>query len=54
MTSFLEIYITTATEEEAIRLGEILVDAKLAACAQISGKNPKTYLSLPSEKNSET
>ena len=44
MTSFIEIHITTATEEEAIRLGEILVDAKLAACAQISGPIRSIYV----------
>jgi len=44
MTSFLEIHITTATEEEALRIGEILVDAKLAACAQISGPIRSIYV----------
>ena len=44
MTSFIEIQITTATEEEAIRLGNVLVEAKLAACAQISGPIQSIYI----------
>jgi len=44
MTSFIEIQITSATEDEAIRLGKILVEAKLAACAQISGPIQSIYV----------
>ena len=44
MSTFIEIHITTATEEEAIRLGEALVEAKLAACAQISGPIRSIYV----------
>jgi periplasmic divalent cation tolerance protein len=44
MTAFIEIHITTATEEEAIRIGEILVEARLAACAQISGPIRSIYV----------
>jgi len=44
MTSFLEIQITTATEDEAIRLGEVLVESELAACAQISGPIRSIYV----------
>ncbi len=41
---FIEVHITTATEEEAIRIGEGLVAAKLAACAQISGPIRSIYV----------
>ena len=44
MTPFIEIHITAATEEEAVRLGELLVDAKLAACAQVSGPIRSIYV----------
>jgi len=44
MSTFIEIHITTATEDEAIRLGEALVEAKLAACAQVSGPIRSIYV----------
>ena len=43
MISFVEIHITMASEEEAVRLGEVLVETKLAACAQISGPIRSIY-----------
>ena len=44
MTPFIEVHITTATEEEAVRLGEIMVESKLAACAQMSGPIRSIYV----------
>ena len=44
MTNFIEIHITTSTEEEANRIGETLVSAKLAACVQITGPIRSIYV----------
>lgn len=35
MTDFIFVYITTTSEEEAYRIGRVLVDEKLAACVNI-------------------
>lgn len=43
MTGFIEIHITTSSEQEAEILGGILVEKGLAACAQISGPIQSIY-----------
>ncbi|MGL6227410.1 MAG: divalent-cation tolerance protein CutA [Thermoguttaceae bacterium] len=43
MTPFVEIVITTSSEQEGKRLAEILIEKKLAACVQISGPIRSTY-----------
>ena len=44
MSTLIEVHVTTAAEEEAIRIGEALIEAKLAACAQVSGPIRSIYV----------
>jgi periplasmic divalent cation tolerance protein len=43
MTEFIELTTTTATEDEALKLGRMLIDMRLAACVQISGPIHSIY-----------
>lgn len=43
MTEFIELTTTTATEEEAIKLARLLVELRLASCAQVSGPIQSIY-----------
>jgi periplasmic divalent cation tolerance protein len=43
VTDHYEVSITAPTEDEANRLGKLAVEARLAACAQVSGPVTSTY-----------
>ncbi|MBN2023411.1 MAG: divalent-cation tolerance protein CutA [Pirellulales bacterium] len=43
MTPFVQIITTTPTEQDARRIAAALVEARLAACVQISGPIQSTY-----------
>jgi periplasmic divalent cation tolerance protein len=43
MANFIQIATTTATRDEAQQIARMLVDARLAACAQIVGPVTSTY-----------
>ena len=43
MKSYIQIFTTTATKEEAHNIARYLVEQKLAACAQITGPIESTY-----------
>ena len=43
MKSFIQIFTTTETKEEAEKIAQYLVEQKLAACVQITGPIASTY-----------
>ena len=43
MKSFIQVFTTTETKEEAEKIAQYLVEQKLAACVQISGPIASTY-----------
>lgn len=43
MTEFIELTTTTASEQEALELAQLLVDQRMAACVQISGPIRSIY-----------
>jgi periplasmic divalent cation tolerance protein len=43
MSEFIELTTTTATEDEALKLGRMLIDLRLAACVQITGPIRSIY-----------
>ncbi len=44
MTSYIEVHITTASEDEAELLANVLIEKKLAACVQVSGPIRSHYI----------
>lgn len=43
MKSFIQVFTTTETKEEAEKIAQYLVEQKLAACVQITGPIASTY-----------
>jgi periplasmic divalent cation tolerance protein len=43
MSAFIQIAITTATRDEALRIARTLVEQRLAACGQVSGPITSIY-----------
>jgi periplasmic divalent cation tolerance protein len=43
MTAFIEVHTTTETQEDAQRIAHAVVEARLAACAQVLGPIESTY-----------
>ena len=43
MTDFIQVITTTETQEDAQRIARALVEARLAACVQVSGPIQSTY-----------
>jgi periplasmic divalent cation tolerance protein len=43
MKSFIQVFTTTETKEEAQKIAQYLVEQKLAACVQITGPIASTY-----------
>ncbi len=44
MTSYIEVHITTASQDEAELLANVLIEKKLAACVQVSGPIQSHYV----------
>lgn len=53
MTPYIEIHITTASQSEAQRIGEKLVEERFAACAQIFGPIQSVYKWKGKTENSQ-